>query len=263
MATKKSVKATPPLVVEQWEIGRLKAHPENYKNHPETEVRRLRESLRARGFLKPIVVHAERGLILAGHGVFQAAVEEGFKTVPVVPWSTTNEEADAYLVDDNLIDRDATNDAGKLDSLLKRLVEDARGDADSTHLFSYDQGDLEALLSKNDAIMAQAGADADEVMRAVAGKGAALEQAGFSPAAAEALALAATATPRAPVSNDQQPGATANNAQLRIPILVYANNPEEADIIRRAFKHPRKETELDLPTVLMAALSILQEKEPA
>ncbi len=63
----------------------LKPHPRNYNQHDAGQVADLRESLRQFGQVRSIVVQATKRaseyLIVAGHGIVEAARLEGLKTV--------------------------------------------------------------------------------------------------------------------------------------------------------------------------------------
>lgn len=70
-------------VREERELKTLKPHPRNYRGHPVDQKAHLRASLKAYGFYKNIVI-TPGGVILAGHGITEAAIDEGIETGPVI-----------------------------------------------------------------------------------------------------------------------------------------------------------------------------------
>ena len=62
------------LTLEQRPIATVKPSPKNTRAHSPDQVDRLRASLNRFGWTKPIVVD-EKGEILAGHGIYQAALQ--------------------------------------------------------------------------------------------------------------------------------------------------------------------------------------------
>lgn len=115
------------LTVERVPIGALRAHPRNYRGHPESQRAHIRASLREHGFYRNIVV-AEDLTILAGHGVWLAAKEEGLAEVPVIrlPVHPDSAAATRVLVGDNEIATGADMDDRMLVELLK-TVRDSEG----------------------------------------------------------------------------------------------------------------------------------------
>ena len=68
--------------IENISIADLQAHPRNYRGHPEEQIAHLKASLQEYGIVKNIVV-ASDNVILAGHGLVQAARELGYTELPV------------------------------------------------------------------------------------------------------------------------------------------------------------------------------------
>lgn len=133
-------------------LADLAPHAQNYKQHPERQIKKLRRSLQTFGQPRPIVVW--RGTILAGHGVAQAAQEEGWTSIraSIVPDAWTAERAAAYLVADNETQRGGETDA----EALAELIEQSRAADLDILALGFDDGELEALLEG----LAPAGADA-------------------------------------------------------------------------------------------------------
>lgn len=73
----------------------------NAKIHGPEQIKRLRESLRAFGFVRPLLVD-EKGRLLAGHGMLEAAKAEGLERVPcVIVEGLTDAQRRAYVHADN------------------------------------------------------------------------------------------------------------------------------------------------------------------
>lgn len=82
-------------------ISELKPYERNARIHTEAQIEALRRSLRTYGFVRPLLVNAE-GMVLAGHGILQAAQLEGIEEAPCVPVEHLSEdEARAYILADN------------------------------------------------------------------------------------------------------------------------------------------------------------------
>ena len=66
-------------------VGALTPHPRNYNQHSPAQVGDLRRSLKRFGQVRSIVVQAQadpgRWLIVAGHGIVQAARAEGIESL--------------------------------------------------------------------------------------------------------------------------------------------------------------------------------------
>jgi hypothetical protein len=104
-------------------LDRLVPHPRNYRKHPDTQIARLVASLARFGQGRSIVVQdgPEGYLIVAGHGVVEAAKKRGFSELraDILPADWTPEQIDGYLIADNLHNQDATDDTTLLAQLLQ------------------------------------------------------------------------------------------------------------------------------------------------
>jgi len=129
-----------PWGVEQWDIGRLRPHPRNYRRHPEHQLAILRESLRVHGQQKPVVITPD-GTILAGHGVVEAAKAEGWTQVACHIYDGPYPEA--FLAIDNRSSDLAEDDESALAQLLKDI--DAEGQLLAA---GWNDDDLAELLAR-------------------------------------------------------------------------------------------------------------------
>lgn len=86
---------------EQIPVSDLKPYPRNAKKHPEEQIARIMESLRAFGFRQPIVI--DRGnVVVIGHGRLEAAKRLGMTHVPIQRCDDlTEEQVKALRLADN------------------------------------------------------------------------------------------------------------------------------------------------------------------
>lgn len=105
-------------------------HPQNYNQHDEAQIGDLRASLRRFGQVRSIVVQDDGAggyLLVAGHGLHQAARAEGFDELraDVIPADWQPARVLAYLAADNELARQGTPDDEQLAALVKRVQEEA------------------------------------------------------------------------------------------------------------------------------------------
>ena len=106
--------------VEVWPIEKLVPYDRNPRTHSAEQVRRIAASIAEFGFLNPILVDSDAGII-AGHGRLAAGKELGLTEVPVVVLDhLTPAQRKAYVIADNQL---ALN-AGWDDELLKAELAD-------------------------------------------------------------------------------------------------------------------------------------------
>lgn len=87
--------------IEQVEIGRLVPYAKNCRTHSAAQIKLLRASLREFGFVNPILIDKDFGII-AGHGRLLAAEAEGLTHVPCVfVEHLTDAQKRAYILADN------------------------------------------------------------------------------------------------------------------------------------------------------------------
>jgi hypothetical protein len=124
--------------IETRQLTSLSPHPRNPRRHPPEQIEKLRLSLRTHGAQKPVVVTSE-GTILAGHGLVEAMLAEGWKEAAVHIYDGPYPEA--FLVIDNRSADLAIDDHQALADLLQSLQEPEQLSATG---FSDD--DLRSLL---------------------------------------------------------------------------------------------------------------------
>ena len=127
--------------IETVSITDLQAHPRNYRGHPQEQIEHLKASLAEYGIVKNIGV-ASDNVILAGHGLVQAARELGYTELPVyrIAMPSTDPKAQKFMVLDNEVSRVAVDDEDKLAILLKELENDLLGTG-------YDSNDINSIIA--------------------------------------------------------------------------------------------------------------------
>ncbi len=125
-------------------IADLRENPRNPNKHPQFQLERLAEIIRGNGWRQPVTVSDRSGLIVKGHGRYQAARLAGFKLVPVEIQHYENEAAEmADLLADNHIAELAEMDEGVLSSVLADLQHEA---PDYVPLTGFSEADIAELM---------------------------------------------------------------------------------------------------------------------
>lgn len=114
----------------------------NARTHSPEQVMKLRSSLREFGFINPIIIDRDYGII-AGHGRLLAAKEEGITEVPCVFVDyLTEAQKKAYILADNRM----VMDAGWDEELLRVEIEALQGEAFDVSLTGFDEMELADLF---------------------------------------------------------------------------------------------------------------------
>lgn len=126
----------PPLSSKQLEpllvsIDDIQPHPENYKIHPPEQIKSLRASLKTFGWTTPIKANL-KGVIIAGHGMYELAQQDGYTHVPVEYCALDDNLSKAYLVADNETARRAETDHDKLNKILDESIQIPDFDIEAT-----------------------------------------------------------------------------------------------------------------------------------
>jgi hypothetical protein len=82
-------------------VTSLRPHKRNARTHSKRQIRQIADSVKAFGFNNPVLIDAS-GLIVAGHGRFEAAKLLGLTNVPAITLEgMTEEQRRAYAIADN------------------------------------------------------------------------------------------------------------------------------------------------------------------
>ena len=123
-------------------ISKLVPYVNNARTHSPEQVMKLRSSLREFGFINPIIIDRDYGII-AGHGRLFAAKEEGITEVPCVFVDyLTEAQKKAYILADNRM----AMDAGWDEELLRVEIEALQGEAFDVSLTGFDEKELADLF---------------------------------------------------------------------------------------------------------------------
>ena len=130
-------------------LDKLVPYVNNARTHSPEQIGKLRSSLREFGFINPVIIDRDFGII-AGHGRVLAAREEGITEVPCVFVDhLTEAQKKAYIIADNRM----ALDAGWDEELLRVEIEALQAEAFDLALTGFGDDELADLL----------GAEEDEV----------------------------------------------------------------------------------------------------
>lgn len=128
------------------ETNKLIPYINNARTHSVEQINKLRSSLREFGFINPVIIDNDYGII-AGHGRVIAAKEEGIEKVPCVLVDyLTETQKKAYILADNRM----ALDAGWDEELLKLEIEALQGEAFDIGLTGFDEKDLADLFKTDE-----------------------------------------------------------------------------------------------------------------
>ena len=131
-------------------IEKLVPYINNARTHSAEQIKKLRSSLREFGFINPVIIDKDYGII-AGHGRVMAAKEEGISEVPCVLVDyLTDAQKKAYILADNRF----ALDAGWDEELLRVEIESLQGENFDVLLTGFDESEISALFDDggNDAV---------------------------------------------------------------------------------------------------------------
>ena len=127
-------------------ITKLVPYVNNARTHSPEQINKLRSSLREFGFINPVIIDRDFGVI-AGHGRILAAKKEGIAEVPCVfADHLTEAQKKAYILADNRM----AMDAGWDEELLRVEIEALQAEAFDLSLTGFDEKELSDLF-KDDA----------------------------------------------------------------------------------------------------------------
>ena len=109
------------LKIEYLNLDQLTPYEGNVKRHPKEQIAQIAESINDYGFNDPIAID-ENGLIIEGHGRYEACKELGMDKVPVIRLNgLTDEEKREYIIVHNKITMNSGFDMKKLKLELSKL----------------------------------------------------------------------------------------------------------------------------------------------
>ncbi len=142
-------------------IEKLVPYVNNARTHSPEQINKLRSSLREFGFINPVIIDREFGVI-AGHGRILAAKEEGIAEVPCVYADFLSAaQKKAYILADNRM----AMDAGWDEELLRVEIEALQADDFDLALTGFDEKEL-AVLFGDDSDVQDDNFDVDAELKA-------------------------------------------------------------------------------------------------
>lgn len=112
------------LTEDIFDIDALVENPRNPNTHPEEQIIRLMASLRVNGLYKPVLARRANRMLIAGHGIRQAAMRLGWTTLRVVFWDVDQVTADRTMLGDNRLGELSRPNQDRVAELLREIPED-------------------------------------------------------------------------------------------------------------------------------------------
>ena len=126
-------------------IDKLIPYVNNARTHSKEQINKLRSSLREFGFINPVIIGRDYGII-AGHGRVMAAREEGINEVPCVFVDhLTEAQKKAYIIADNRM----ALDAGWDEEILRVEIEALQAEAFDISLTGFGDDEIADLFGKD------------------------------------------------------------------------------------------------------------------
>jgi len=133
----------PSRLIQFWPLERLIPYENNPRTHSHKQVKQIARSLKKFGFVNPLIVDENSGL-LAGHGRLLAARQLGLTEVPVIAVDHLTEiEKRAYILADNKLALNADWDDQKLREVLATLQKELF----DTPVTGFDEQEIEQLTA--------------------------------------------------------------------------------------------------------------------
>ena len=143
-------------------ISKLVPYANNARTHSPEQINKLRGSLREFGFVSPVIIDKDYG-ILAGHGRVMAARAENIEQVPCVFVDhLTEAQKKAYILADNRF----ALDAGWDEDMLRVEMEALQGMDFDISLTGFDEAEIADLFSADDNEAQEDDFDEDAALQA-------------------------------------------------------------------------------------------------
>ena len=127
------------------DINSIKVNPRNTRSHDDKNLEAIKNSLKAYGQRKPIVVNKNTMLIEAGNGTYEAARKLEWPKIAVVFVDDDESMAKGYEVMDN---RSSDLSAFDMPTLKDALLELDSGEFDLEKMVGFDAKDMEDLMTQ-------------------------------------------------------------------------------------------------------------------
>ena len=125
----------------------LVPYAQNSRTHSAHQVNKIADSIKEFGFINPVIIDKEQGII-AGHGRVMAAKQLELKEVPTIQAShLSTEQKKAYVIADNRL----ALDAGWNEKTLMKELLDLEQQEYNLKLTGFEQSELDKILGNLDA----------------------------------------------------------------------------------------------------------------
>lgn len=125
-------------------VADLVPYARNSRTHSAAQIDKIAASIREFGFLNPIIVDGQNGIV-AGHGRVMAAQKLGLDRLPVIEAGhLTEAQKRAYVIADNRL----ALDAGWDNDLLKVELQDLDAQGFDLTLTGFELGEMAALFDE-------------------------------------------------------------------------------------------------------------------
>lgn len=126
-------------------IDKITPYHKNAKKHPTKQIKQVADSISAFGFNQPIVID-KQGVIIVGHGRYEAAKLLNMTEVPILEVDLTEKQASAYRLADNKLNES--------DWDMELVIEELKGleDDDLVELTGFDTDLLLEADEKDDEV---------------------------------------------------------------------------------------------------------------
>ncbi len=142
-------------------VEKLVPYINNARTHSAEQIQKLRSSIREFGFINPVIIDKDYGII-AGHGRVAAAKEEGISEVPCVLVDyLTEPQKKAYILADNRF----ALDAGWDEELLRIEIESLQGADFDIALTGFDEKEIADLFAATGDDVKDDDFDVDEELK--------------------------------------------------------------------------------------------------
>jgi ParB family transcriptional regulator, chromosome partitioning protein len=128
-------------------VASLVPYARNSRTHSSAQVDKIAASIREFGFLNPIIVDGQNGII-AGHGRVMAAQKLGLEALPVIEANhLTEAQRRAYVIADNRL----ALDAGWDNEMLRIEIGELRDEGFDLSLTGFEVSEIDAISFDDDA----------------------------------------------------------------------------------------------------------------
>ena len=127
-------------------VADLVPYARNSRTHSDAQVAKIAASIAEFGFLNPVIVDGENGIV-AGHGRILAAQKLGLAEVPTIAAAhLTEAQKRAYVIADNRLALDASWD----EEMLRIEMFDLNSEGFDLKFTGFDDAEISALMTEPD-----------------------------------------------------------------------------------------------------------------